>query len=313
MKPHLACDADLDTITLPKIILPKIDGVRGINLFGGMTGRSLKQHKNRFTTSIFSHSGMLGFDGELAAAELTHPNLCSLTTSAVGTIQGEPFVTWNVFDYIRPETYRMPYRERIMQLDRELFKLQADGVPYSERIRMVDFWTASTLEDLLAAHEYFLAKGYEGTIARDPEGIHKNGRCTDREQAYLRLKPFIDAEIVVTRLEEGETNNNEATTNALGQTERSSHKANMVPNGMVGAMYGNLLEDLIYRGTLLFPKGMEVKVSAGKLTHAQRKFFWENPNQLVGSVVKFQTLPIGIKDKPRMGTYQSHRLRSDMG
>lgn len=313
MKPHLACDADFDKLTFPKILMPKIDGVRGLNLFGGLTGRSLKKHKNKFTTNIFSHSAMLGFDGELTAGDLNHPNLCALTTSAVGTINGEPIVHWNVFDYITAQTRSMPYWRRLELITQILRDMDFSDVPFRQRVVAVDNYPVHSMRDLETAEEYFLAAGYEGLILRDPNGIHKDGRCTAKEGAYLRVKRFIDAEIQVTRIEEGRTNNNEATTNALGQTERSTHQDNMVPNGMVGAMYGELLEDVVHRGKVLFPKGMEIKVAAGKMTHDERMQSWLNPNRLVGKIIKFQTLPIGIKDKPRMGTYQSHRMKSDIG
>ena len=42
MKPFLCCDADINKIQFPVLVLPKIDGVRMLNVNGKATGRSLK-------------------------------------------------------------------------------------------------------------------------------------------------------------------------------------------------------------------------------------------------------------------------------
>ncbi len=102
IKPMLAEDYVESKLKFPLIAQPKIDGVRGLNLEGQLTGRSLKAHKNLYTTAFFSQKPFKGLDGELAAQAETHPDLCRLTTSAVGTIDGEPFTLWHCFDLIVP-------------------------------------------------------------------------------------------------------------------------------------------------------------------------------------------------------------------
>lgn len=47
------------------------------------------------------------------------------------------------------------------------------------------------------------------------------------------MKPWADAEILVTGITEGEVSTNEAKKNALGRTERSSAKAGMVASGQI--------------------------------------------------------------------------------
>lgn len=94
MKPMLASDWDEEKQRFPVIAQPKIDGLRGLNMYGRLTGRSLKQFKNKHVTSLFSHSALIGLDGEFAAHDQRHPDLCRMTTSALGTIEGEPYVLW---------------------------------------------------------------------------------------------------------------------------------------------------------------------------------------------------------------------------
>ena len=124
----------------------------------------------------------------------------------------------------------------------------------------------------------------------------------------------MDSEMRVTAVIEGMANQNEAKKNALGNTERSSAKAGMVPNGQVGALMGVLLEDIKHplNGSILFKAGLEVKVSKGKLTTAQAKRLFQKQEDIVGHIIKFQHMAHGVKDLPRFGGYVSHRLPQDM-
>ena len=54
IKPHLACDADINKIKYPCYVLPKIDGVRALVIDGKLVGRSLKTHANKHITYLLS-------------------------------------------------------------------------------------------------------------------------------------------------------------------------------------------------------------------------------------------------------------------
>ena len=73
------------------------------------------------------------------------------------------------------------------------------------------------------------SKGGEGLILRNPDGMYKYGRSTPKEQLSIKLKFFEQDEFEVVGFEERYTNTNEATTNELGYTSRSSHKSNLLP------------------------------------------------------------------------------------
>jgi DNA ligase-1 len=317
-KAMLASDFDENKIKFPCFLQPKIDGVRAINLNGGLTGRSLKKHKNLHATAFFSHPMFLGFDGEMVAAEATHPNLCSLTSSALGTIKGEPALTWWLFDYITPDTAHLPYSSRYEILVDRVAILQSmpESRELAGSLRVVpSHWchTFLSVEDLDAQ---WLDEGYEGSIIRDPHGAYKQGRSTVKEGGLLRIKRFIDFEFEVLELIEGQTNENEAQTNELGRTFRSTHQENMSPNGMVGAMMGRILGDVVVKESgadkILFPKDSVVKVSAGSMPHYDRVNYFRNPDQIVGKIAKGKTFPKGVKDKPRFPTFLSLRSAEDM-
>lgn len=311
MKPMLASDWAEDKVRFPVIVQPKIDGVRGLNLFGKLTGRSLKPFKNKYVTAMFSHSSMLGFDGEFAAERDTHPDLCRLTTSATGTIEGEPWLLWHLFDLVMVETKTLPYVERYEHLKKRIALLKETNPMLGAHVQIVPSYMAYDRKALDAAIAEFDRNGFEGTILRDPQGLHKSGRSTVPEGGLLRIKEFKDAELVVTRIVEGQTNNNEAKINELGYTERSSHKENMVPNGLIGNIVGNLLQDITI-GDRTWAKGQEILIAPGRMTDEDAKFYLLHPAEIIGKVCKFQYFPKGVKDKLRFPTFQGFRAKEDM-
>lgn len=309
IKPMLAEDWDESKVRFPLLAQPKIDGVRALNFEGSLTGRSLKRHKNRFTTELYSRAEYIGFDGEMAAAHECDPDLCRLTTSALNTIENSPRTLWHLFDYVTSETIALPYTVRLQYLHRHVEQLRSNG---HDRLQIVPTYHIANLEQLIRMDDMWLDSGYEGTIIRDPNGMYKQGRSTVREGGLLRIKRFIEAEALVLSVIEGETNLNEAKTNELGYIERSTHQCNMVPNGMVGSLRCMVLKDVFDRGKLLFESGQEIVVGAGRMPHEDRIRYFLHQSLIVGQVVKFKTFPKGVKDKPRFPTFQTIRAQSDM-
>lgn len=302
MKPMLACDFDETKLKFPIVAMPKIDGVRGLNIDGNMVGRSLKPHANIYTREFFSVLSFNGFDGELAAELWTHPDLCRITTSAVNTHKGEPYTIWWLFDLLLESTADFPYTVRLKFLADYLKQLQKDWPDINDRIKIVPHKIIENKEELQVFEDWCLDAGFEGVILRDPNGKYKPSRCTVKGAQYMRIKRFVDAEAKVLRLIEGETNTNIAQTNELGLQYRTTHNAGMVPNGEVGAL---ICEDLKTKE--------EIKVSAGRMTKDEARRYWAEPSLLVGQIIKYQHFPKGVKDKPRFPTFQCIRAESDIG
>lgn len=315
-KPMLACDWHEDRIKFPCIVQPKLDGVHSLNRHGKCVGRSLKAHENKFITEKFSKPEYHGFCGEKINADLgaTHPDLCRITSGDLRRHEGEPNIHWYLFDYVTEETKNLGYLGRIRALSKFLC-VHTDGLgSESLGIYVVESTLVRSMEHLLALENQYLELGYEGIIIRDPDAPYKYGRCGKTFMGVWRVKRFIESEIRVTRLTEGQHNANEATKNELGRTERSTHQENMHPNGLLGNIIGDTLEDILDPQTqkLLIPKGTEVIVSPGEMDHKMRKFYWENPCEIIQHVVKFKLFPKGIKNLPRFPVYVSHRNENDM-
>lgn len=301
MKPMLASDWDENKVKFPVMMQPKVDGVRAMNLGNGLTGRSLKRHANVHTTNFFSQSVFRYFDGEMAAESETNPALCRLTTSALNTITGSPWILWHVFDYLHPDVAHLPYEQRYLELKKRYWEIYQTAPELAAHLRIIPCEYVEELTKLQFLRASYLELGYEGSILRDPKGLYKSGRSTVREGGLLRIKDFVEEEAVVLAIQEGQQNGNEAKINELGYTERSTHQANMIPNGMVGALLCKCLKT-----------GANITVAAGSMPHDLRKQYFEQQDLILGKVIKYKTFLKGVKDKPRFPTFQSIRAESDM-
>lgn len=310
-EPMKACDADLDKLKFPCIIMPKIDGVRGYHNGEKFLARSGDPHPNKYTHEFFSDPLLAGIDCECVAGPITSPSLCRDTTSALNTIQGTPFVQAWAFDLVNEKTKGLPYNHRLAALHEYVHELQA-GAKFKNTLRAVHYQIANTVDELLFWARQYTESGFEGSIIRSLDGKYKNGRATVKEGIYLRLKAFADAEIVVTFVEQGLHNGNELQQDALGYAKRSTHQDKMVGNGMIGAIWGTLLSNIEFGGKVILPAGRDVKIAPGKMTHSEREYYYRNQSEIIGTIAKFQYFPHGMKDKLRFPTFQCFRMPQDL-
>lgn len=311
IKPQLAEDAQLDKVAFPCFVQPKIDGVRAMNLTGTLTGRSMDPFKGFGITEYFSKPEFIGLDGEMTLGNVPNSKerLCSLTTGAMGRFKGVsemPDLHWFVFDYVTPETIHLDYRERYQRLHFKVTNLNHSRI---HLVNLAHVGSRLLLDRLIDEHS---DTGFEGSIIRNPRSIYKPGRSTLEGQLW-RVKPWGDFEILITGITEGQRNENEAKKNTLGRTERSSAKAGMVPNGMVGSIQGTLVADVKdHQGNIIFRKGLEITAGSGEMTDEEAAHYLKNPHEIVGHFGKIKHMTFGVKDLPRFPTFASLRMREDM-
>lgn len=305
IKPMLAEDVEGRSIIFPCWIQPKIDGVRGGVQHSQLYARSLKPHENLHVTKMYSDASFNGFDGEFILGDNpTAPDLCRSTSGAMRRHDSVNDFTFYVFDDIYASG---SYENRYLHASERVANLNRPD------IKIMPTFECKNMEEYLNYYQNFLSKGYEGCIVRNPKALYKEGRA-DKHMQVWRTKPFVDFEILIDEIIEGNKNNNEATTNELGRTERSSKKENLVPNGMVGALMGTIIKDVIspVDGSALLKAGLRVKVSPGKMNHKERKYYFENQNEILGQIGKCSMFAIGIKDAPRFPQFESIRSARDM-
>ncbi len=113
----------------------------------------------------------------------------------------------------------------------------------------------------------------------------------------LKLKRFTDAEAEVVGFEERMHNGNEATTNELGRTKRSSHAAGKTGRGDLGALQVRY-------------EGVEFNVGTG-FTDEDRAAIWADQPAYLGRLAKFKFFSVGVKVAPRHPVFLGWRDRSD--
>lgn len=309
-KPLRACDTAEDKIKFPCIIMPKIDGVRSVKFTEVLTARTLKKHKNVAITEKYSDPVFDGLDGEMAADVPTHPDLCRLTMSRTGTIKGSGEITWWIFDCVTDETSCLSYLERYQEAYSRVSLIKSlHGDKYD--VRIVPALIVNNIEQLLVKEAEWLEEGYEGIVGRFVGAQHKNGRATERESWFWRIKRFVEEEAVITGITEAMTNNNEVTINELGNSTRSTHKENKTPKGMLGTMIGEVLKDIYFEDRLLFTKGQEITISPGSMTETEKIAAFLDPSLVVRKISKFKFFPKGVKDKPRFPNHVVFRDSTD--
>jgi len=281
---------DLDTLNYPVIVTPKLDGIRCLIKDGVALSRTLKPIPNKHIQQWASNNAVTfqGMDGELIVGSPTSPTVYRDTNSfvmshdKVGDFMFYHFDWWDdtISDYINRTTpheyhYEWPNYVHVLRFE------------------------AGTKVELLEIEESYLNEGYEGVIIRNSKGKYKYGRCTMKEANAFKLKRFEDAEATIVGFEEEMHNGNEAETNELGRTKRSTSKAGLRGKGTLGALVCRTSD------------GIEFNIGSG-FDSDDRTNFWRDKEQLKGAIVKYKHFPIGVKDKPRHPIFLGFRDKMDM-
>lgn len=285
-KPLLAVEADIDKLSFPRWVSPKLDGIRCIVIDGVGYSRSMKPIRNEFVQAMLGPE-YNNLDGELIVGDPAAKDCYSVTNSGVMSIKGEPDFKFHVFDTIGDER---PFGERFMSLSSRLGRL--------DRAVMVSHVHVGTAELLREIEEEFLDQGFEGLMSRCPKGRYKQGRSTLKEGILLKHKRFVDEEFEVIGFQQFMHNGNEATKDELGHTKRSTAKDGLVPVDTLGALI------------LKHPLG-QFGVGTG-FTAKQRQEIWDNRENLLGAMAKIKHFPIGVKDFPRFPVFLGFRDKDDM-
>lgn len=289
MRPLLAEKVDLEKLRFPVLTSPKFDGFRAlVHPVMGPVTRSLKPVANSYVRGKLEGWGLDYVDGELLTTTNGRLDDFNVVQSKLTSRSGMPDFVYKVFDTFND--VRVPFRLRL-----DALQLRTRDV-VDERVQFVPHKLVEDLDALTLAEVEAVDAGYEGLMLRDPNGPYKYGRSTVQEGILLKMKRLDDDEGVVTAKVEGVRNDNEATTNALGYTERSSHQANRVAKGVLGA---------------LTVRWRDVEFDLGTGFDAQQRVdYWTQ--DLVGRTVSFAYQGVGPNRKPRFPRFRGFRDLSDL-
>lgn len=273
---------------------PKWDGLRSFVVRDGrgrpaLATKNLNRFANRHTHDTFAREELLGIDGELILGSPTDPLCYNRSNSAVTSREGKPSVTMYAFDdFSEPE---LIYEERLERLKKRVsaFVRANPGID----IRVTEQKRVSSLPEAVAYYEWLLSQGHEGMIGKTPEGLYKFGKPTLAEGWMWKFKPDEDIDVEIIGVEERMHNENEATKDVYGKTERSTAKAGKIGAGMLGKF--------ICR----HPDYAEpFKAALGKMKHAEAKALWKGTAEktfaeLPTKFCSLRIFPIGEKNAPR--------------
>lgn len=289
-KPMLAADAAEATLRFPLYASTKLDGIRGVVVNGQILSRNGKPIRNRFVQKWFkAHPELENLDGELIVGPANANDVYRQTSSGVMSEDGEPNFVFFVFD--RVDMPSVPFAKRYQNL--------ITNFKSGDRIFLVEEKLIKDEAELVKFEEQCLAAGYEGLILRTVNSPYKFGRSSAREGYMLKLKRFSDAEAEVVGFMELLSNQNPKTRDKFGDSERSSHKENMIPQGTLGAL------------TCLHTNGMEFGIGTG-FDDKTRQEIWNNRKKYLGKLVKYKHFDCGVKDVPRFPVFLGWRDKSDL-
>jgi len=287
--------ADTGALSYPVLASAKYDGVRCIIRDGKALTRSLKIVPNEHIRGALEALGPdgEGLDGEIM---LPYPATFHDVSGAVRRHVESPPADWYfvAFDRVPSGATCEAFERRLETVRRAVEKCLWGHVVYCDHERI------SSADELDAFEARALIAGHEGVMLRSLDGPYKCGRATVGEGYLFKLKRFADSEAVIVDVLEMERNHNEAFIGELGQTKRRTLKENKVPAGIVGKL---VVRDL--------RTGVEFKIGTG-LSVKQRQGWWRCRDCLIGRIVRYRYQEHGVKDKPRIASFQGFRERFDM-
>jgi DNA ligase-1 len=293
----LACEADLNKIQYPVLANQKLDGIRAIVHGGKLLSRTLKPIPNKAIYNLLSDFQLEGFDGELICLPATSEDVYRRTNSFVMSENPEQNERWVYYVFDDFSVKDLPYVERVQRIMERTDYLKRE---LSVRVQWLNYVRINDQDELIRNLHRCEELGYEGLMIRDPNGIYKFNRSTQREGYLQKLKTFSDSEAVIIEVIQEMENTNEAKTNELGRTERSIKKEGLVPKESMGSL---LVRD--------YTTGVEFNIGTG-FTKEDREYFWNNRYNLTGKLIKYKYFPVGNKDKPRFPVYLGFRSLDDL-
>ena len=182
---------------------PKLDGLRGVGVCKRNKGRFYSRNGKPFwnTEHILEELSQPEFNGNFVDGEF----FCNNWNQSMSILKRqEPHpdalnIKFYVFDMV-PLVHgalsgtETPLKERYEKLKNAIEVLKPKHIVLVEHKEVVSY------EEIQLEYVNLLAKGFEGGMAKDPEGPYELGR---RSPYWLKIKPWTDADLVITDAFEG--------------------------------------------------------------------------------------------------------------
>jgi ATP-dependent DNA ligase len=185
-------------VKFPCYLQPKLDGAR--MLYGGYKGwsRKGKLYIPEVITHLQFDTGGCVIDGECMLSQ-GHTFQTSMAAIKKFNPKLSPQLEYYAFDIVDPES---PFEQRLIRL-KELF--QSETIP--PNVHMVKTYLCNSEDEVVEWLAKALAKGYEGVILRNMDGLYAVGQ---RSVDLQKLKTFIDSDYLITGCTDGKGRESEA-------------------------------------------------------------------------------------------------------
>ncbi|KKK80098.1 hypothetical protein LCGC14_2826900 [marine sediment metagenome] len=263
----------------------KLDGIRALTTENGLVSRSLKPIRNAYIQGMLADLPP-GLDGELVVGSPMAKDVFNKTTSGVMSRGGEPTFAYCAFDFWNTDD---TYAVRFTNLQYLMHPC----------LMILPQITITNMDVLEGTEHGMLDLGYEGMIVRRPDAPYKFNRATNREGYLMKVKRFVDSEATIIKVNQKFHNANVAETNELGLTSRSSSKENKVPLEQVGSFMVRDLEE-----------GWVFEVHG--FSHTDAATWWATRDELLGKIITYKYLAVGMKDVPRHPIFKGFRDPLDL-
>lgn len=273
--------------------------------------RTLKPIRNAHIRELIENFLPPGIEAEILTYETAKYDPFNVISEKVTAYDGCPKFHVMIFDYVPmgAET-TMSFMERFTIL--QMLKLPQFAIVISQR-------PIATREEALSFHKANIENGYEGTIFRRPSSPYRFGKLTRNLGYVLKLKEEDSSEAYVVDFVELQHNDNEATTDELGYTKRSTHQANKRGGETLGAFICSFkqafpLDVMNVQGMsdLEFSKSEYFKVGTGVLTATEKAMIWNDREKYRFRIINFKHQKAGEKEKPRFGRFHGWRHKEDI-
>lgn len=275
-KPMLAIDIN-KVKTQPKDMYAseKLDGIRCVIFDGVAYSRTLKHIPNGFIQAWAKDNATLleGLDGELIVGDKNAPDVFTNTTSFVMSHDKVQEFKFYAFDRYHPTKN---WFERFA----------SNSESNAPNVVILRHYFMESQEDIDKFEAKCLSIGAEGIMLRDPAAKYKCGRSGTKSPELQKVKRFCTEEFKIIGYEPMYVNQNEAVTNELGRTSRSTSKDGLIAVERLGTV-------------LLLSAGGKPFSAGSGLNDKARDELWKIRDQLAGQWASIKYFEVGDYDVPR--------------
>lgn len=270
-------------------VQPKLDGIRCLIWEGKAYSRTLKLIPNQsvqdWARDVYPEHVI---DGELMLKDRKAP--FNDVTSTIMSKDGGSGWKYYAFDLQADRPFSVRYSMLVSWYCRATERVQ-------EKVTLVDTLKYENPSDALRMLDRCIKNGYEGIMMRPTDATYKHGRASTKKCELMKFKRFEDDEALIIGYTEMMRNGNEATTDELGLTKRSTAKARLTPAACLGSLKCSFMGEVFEIGTG-FDQGA-------------RYHLWEIRDELVGRWVKFKYQELTLAGVPRFPVFLGLRHEDD--